>query len=305
MLTPTLLAVSALLAAQAEDRAAPMDPVNVPGPMCFSENRPAPETIADQPLAPVGGVWWIPRIDEQGDRWFEGSTVQLRSPSAVLVGAQQSEGAGAVAFEVPELATAGETWTVVADGAEVADVELRVAGGEPELGGGTIDGVRVGAGAAQTCDLFCHEPGTQLPAAPIAEVTYDGGPLVLDVWAVFEGDFADDSVPHRVDSFWLEAVSEPTTVTLELDQLGWDAPLDVRVHAVNANTLEVVHEQLLFVGTLGMVEPEDLTGIPECEDPPRGIDPFGGCFGTPAPAVALLLPLFGLRLRRRRDVEDR
>lgn len=255
--------------------------------------------IADVRLAVPGSYWWVPTIDEEGQQRFfsEDPLVlterQSQTTRNVAPGEYRATVA-AVALPVPESASPGQTWDLTVDGGPPL-AELRVGVGQPEAVTGSVQGFAVRAGGAQPCDVSCADEGLTVPSTPQLVFSRSGGPFVLDAFAGSEGDPFEGIWLHRADSYWLEEVSEPTEIVVDLDALGFTGPLDVHVEVRDPVTLELVHEDLLAVAPLDPV-PADTAGLPECD--------FGGGTVTGCPAfgglaLALLFaPALGVRLRR-------
>lgn len=271
---------------------------------CFADDQADLAAVAKVLGALPGGRWWIPRFDADGTLVVSASSgfsVVDGGGEEVLISDVHTSPA-AVSLDVPDGLSPGTVLQLAVDGSVVSGVVLRVVAGDPPSATAVLEDVVVTGTAPEACDVICSFEGMTVPAAPLLTFTYTGGPFILDGWAAVEGSVLEDATPRVVDSQLLPAVTEPTSVSVRLNEVGFSTGLDVRARALNPDSLVVLHDESLAVAPVGERPVEELgEDIAPCNTNVNPTPAPFGCFGAaPMETATLFGALFLLGLRRRR-----
>lgn len=286
--------------------AAPADAEAIAPADCFARSGFAdPASVIDLRDAPRGGHWWIPRAREVGGAlsFLEPARLALRrADGSRLEPLTVRATASALAVEVPASAAPGEVFALLEDSAVVEGGALRVSVEEPAAVSFELVSVEIRDPVPAECEAFCHEPTFLVPSVPVLAISYRGGPAVLDAWGLLAESTPFDDQPRHTDSRRLEAAVEDATVEVVLGEAAFPfTPIDVHVRVRDIATLDALASDTRSLGELPQVPMPEEEGLEPCAfgGGDRGV--VSGCGFTPIPLAALALPLFALRLRRRRS----
>lgn len=271
-----------------------------PGPLTCSGPAIDNAVVIDQRASPPGGTFWLRQGDFASRLAGTLSLVDANGNAIVAAGVRRT--VAAVSFSVPGGVVGGETFALFEDGAATG-AQLAVTPPSTADATATLLDATPGPTEPDPCpEAFCSING-EVPRVQTVDVTYQGGPVLLDAAAMDPETVFVDTTPRSVDSMRLAHVDTPTTLrVLAGPARSVSMPIDVHVVLTAIDTRAVVVDQLLPLGTTeaptGGVAPPQCTG--------GGPFPRGGCtpgvFGCGAncpPTIALLLAPLGLRRLRR------
>jgi len=300
MLTPALALLAALPAAPASDFVA-VD-ISDPGAVTCSLPRVDDATVALVLSAPPGGTFWM-RQSDFATR-LEGEIELEDEHGTVTVAAGVRRTTASVSFSAPAGVSGGETFSVLENEVDLG-VHLTIVP-PPDASTSTdaalLDATPTAPVSTECPEKFCSDTG-DVPRVATVDVTYEGGPAILDVAATDpEVDLVDDT-PRSVDSMLLTHVDAPTTIhVLAGPGRSQSVPVDVHVRLSSPVDRRVVAEALLPL--TGIDAPPDGTPPPPCEQqrrlPPSRCFQSGCQVECPPIALALLVGLRASRLRRLR-----
>lgn len=294
MLSAAMLSLSLL---------APAVPAMVdPGPQTCSTPTVDVTTVVDLRSAPAGGTFWLRQADFATR--LAGELHLLDDLGNELVAADVRRTLESVSLSVPAGALEGDGFALLEDGAALG-VQLAVLAAPNGPAAATLTAVVLGPTEADPCpEAFCSSTGA-IPRVQLVDVSYSGGPALLDVAATAPEEIYTDLTRRSVDSMSLPAVAGATTVrVLAGPARSTSAALDVHVRLTSIDDRTLLDEELVLVAETA--DPPDGAPPPACQDGflPRD----GGCVERPfgcgvdcPPAVALLLAPLGLRRARYRS----
>lgn len=290
-----------------------MEPIMALPVFCDVTNVAQQEAIAEIFTAPPGGRWWLARTDDDGVQRVTGS-----GPFIVVDGGGEQLAISdvyvtpaAVSLAVPTTAGAGAVLQLMDNGSVVSGVLLRVgtsgSDGDAPPVAFSVDTVDVVGTVPQACEVSCRFDGMTVPAAPLLQVGYTGGPAILDAWAVTEGSFIEELSPRTIDSQLLVASDGAVTVDRRLNEVGFTTNLDVRVRAMDPDSLEVLYDAVHVIAALPEVPVEEVADVPPCGESGLDPEPPFGCTAGPTPldVTSLLGSLLLLGAVRRRRAKAR
>ena len=294
------VALLALVAAQQERADAALAVAPDPGPVTCSGPVADPASAANRRSAVAGGTWWLRNSDDPAGLAGSLTVVDANGNEIVAAGVRRTN--IGTSLTVPAGAAAADVFELHEDGADTG-IALAVVDASDVASVTLVDAVLAGTQEAPCPEAFCSNAG-DVPRVQLVDVTYSGGPVIVDVAATDPEVELVDTTSRNVDSFVLAAVTAPSTVRMQAGPArSQSMPIDVHVRLTSVDDRSIVGERLL-----PLAETDDPpTGTPPPPCPQGGPFPRGGCttgfFGCGAqcpPSVALLaIPLGGRRLLRR------
>lgn len=284
-------------------------PSQEPVGACSDDALAADPPSSGRRSAPRGGLWSLARTNFTGaTEW----TVTYADGSSEFLPPPVGYSSKLVFVGVPDDAIPGDAVLTVDSGSPPFDVVVGNSNASSSRAT-TVSSLELGVPVA--CELVCG--GTEnytLPpdgTAAVVVVGYSGGPALLDVWALPEGETPSDEGARVIDSVPLENASEGVVSLRASDYFdSADQPLDIYVRLRDPTDLSLLAEATLFTPTLGESPVVDTEGL-SCNvvtggtGKPNLFSLLGGCSSTDvapeaAPPFAALAVLFLFMVRRRR-----